>query len=264
MKTDRGVIRQAAVIVGLLVTLIINTLSVTLPLNGRSTQEISDSFPITFVPAPYVFGIWGPIYVGMIAYAIYQALPANRNDPLLVRIGWPFVLSCIGNSCWIILWHYGFYPWTLLLMAELLVCLVVIYLLLVQGYARARLVERLVIHWPFSMYTAWVTVATIVNTVVVLYNAGWNGWGISPTVWALVLLAVGAALGCLVGFERGDVAFAGVIVWAFIGIGVKQAALPPLVLAANIAAGVVAAVALWGLVRVKRLTAPNQELRTKN
>ena len=57
----------------LAVTLVLNTLATTLPLGGRTTAEISDSFNVLFVPAGYVFSIWGLIYLGLLGFATNTA-----------------------------------------------------------------------------------------------------------------------------------------------------------------------------------------------
>jgi len=55
----------------------------------------------------------------------------------------------------------------------------------------------------------------------------WDGWGISPEAWEVVMLAAGAAIASAVSLKRGgDVAYVLVIVWAFIGIAVKHADTP--------------------------------------
>ena len=54
-----------------------------LPFNGQTTGEISDRFQVYFVPAGYVFSIWGLIYLGLLAFAVFQALPAQRDNPRL-------------------------------------------------------------------------------------------------------------------------------------------------------------------------------------
>ena len=95
--------RQLAVILSILATIVVNGLANALPINGQNTGEISDRFQVYFVPAGYVFSIWGLISLGLIAYAIYQALPSQRENPRLRAIGWLVVLSGVANSVWIFL-----------------------------------------------------------------------------------------------------------------------------------------------------------------
>src|SRR5512143_2105947 len=109
----KDTLRQITVVLTVLVTLVVNTLANALPLNGQNTGQISDRFAVYFVPAGYVFSIWGLIYVGLVAFTIYQALPSQRTNPRLGAIGWLFFLSCVANSAWIFLWHYELFAWTL-------------------------------------------------------------------------------------------------------------------------------------------------------
>jgi benzodiazapine receptor len=78
----KNTLQQILVILSIIVTITINVLADVLPINGLNTGAISDSFHVFFVPAGYVFAIWGVIYIGLIAYGIYQALPAQKNNPL--------------------------------------------------------------------------------------------------------------------------------------------------------------------------------------
>ncbi|MCJ7534702.1 MAG: hypothetical protein MUO57_04125, partial [Anaerolineales bacterium] len=82
----RDIVRQILVLIAAFTTIIFNILANALPLNGLNTGAISDRFQVFFVPAGYVFSIWGLIYVGLIAYAIYQVLPAQRENPRLRSI----------------------------------------------------------------------------------------------------------------------------------------------------------------------------------
>ncbi len=79
MKND--LFRQVINILAVILTLVVNGLANALPLNGRTTGSISDGFQVLFVPAGYVFSIWGLIYIGLIAFGIYQALPSQRANP---------------------------------------------------------------------------------------------------------------------------------------------------------------------------------------
>jgi hypothetical protein len=220
---NRDFIRQIINVITLLVTIIVNGLANALPLNGITTREISDSFPVLFVPAGYVFAIWGLIYVALLGFGIYQALPAQRDNPRVRRIGYWFALANIANAVWIFLWHYQYFELTLLAMLTLLASLLVIYQRLQIGQQVVQGAERWLVNVPFSIYLGWITVATIANMTIVLFDVGWNGFGIGAAVWAAALLVVGTLITGLMILRRGDIAYAGVIIWAFIGIAVKQA-----------------------------------------
>lgn len=234
-------LRQWLVMIALLATLVINTLSTTLPINGRTPGEISDSFPVRFTPAGYVFAIWSVIYLGLIAYAVYQARPSQRATPQLRAVGWPFVLTCLANSAWIFAWHYGFFPLSLGLMLVLLGTLIIIYRRLWPAYINATAGERWTTHIPFRIYLGWITVATIANTTVVLYDQGWRGAPFSEPLWAAIMIGVATLVGLVFALCFRDAAYTLVLVWALIGIYVKQHDAP---LVAYTAAGLALVLAL--------------------
>ncbi|PDW01433.1 TspO/MBR family protein [Candidatus Chloroploca asiatica] len=239
--------RQGAVLAALAGTLTVNVLANTLPINGQTTGEISDKFPILITPPGYVFGIWGVIYTGLLSYAVYQALPSNRDKERLKRIAWPFILSCAANASWIVLWHYNQLGISLGVIIGLLLALITIDRRLGKA-TEMPLADRLLVRLPFSIYLGWASVATIVNAAVVLYDAEWNGMGLSPEVWTAGTLGVGAGLGAAMGVREQDVAFPLVLAWAFSGIARKQAETPLVGPAAWVATAVAllsAGAALW-------------------
>ncbi len=54
---------------------------------------------------------------------------------------------------------------------------------------------------------------------------GWNGWGISGEVWAVIMTAVATVLGFLMLWREKSIAYALVLIWAFVGIALKHGAL---------------------------------------
>jgi hypothetical protein len=236
--------RQLAVILTTLFALVMNTLANALPLNGRQTGEISDSFKVLFVPAGYVFAIWGVIYIGLIGYTVYHSLPGQRANPRLRASGWLVALSSLMNGAWIYFWHFGYYAITVLVMLALLAALIAIYVKLEIGRARFSTLEKWVISIPISIYLGWITVATIANITALLSYLGWNGWGLSDLTWTLIMLGVGVALAAVVAFQRSDIAYLLVLVWAFAGISVRWLSMPVLDAAGFAAAGLLLLMAI--------------------
>ena len=68
---SKDTIRQVINLLSVLLALTVNILASALPLNGQNTAEISDRFKVFFVPAGYVFSIWGIIYIGWIAFTVF-------------------------------------------------------------------------------------------------------------------------------------------------------------------------------------------------
>ncbi len=214
-------------IVALLVVLVVNALASLLPIAGQTTGEISDRFEVYFVPAGYVFSIWGLIYLALIGFAIYQALPSQRNDSRLARIDPFFVVSCIANASWIVAWHYEQFALSVLFMLLLLISLIVIYLHLGIGRGHvATGAERWLLHVPFSLYLGWITVATVANITTFLEYIGWGAWGIPEPSWSAIMMVVGLIITTLMMLRRRDVAYGLVIIWAYIGIAVNFPGVP--------------------------------------
>jgi hypothetical protein len=248
---NRNVVRQIVNIVAAVVTIIFNILANALPLNGLNTGDISDRFEVFFVPAGYVFSIWGLIYIGLVAFAVFQALPSQRENPRLVRLGYWFAVSCLANIGWLISWHYEYFAASPFILAALAILLIVSYLRLEIGRSRVSTAERWCVQIPFSIYLGWATVATIANVTSALYFLGWGGWGIAPEAWAAIMLGVATVVGVLVFLTRRDFAFVLVLIWAFAGIAVKHSTVPLVMGAAWLMTAVLAAMLLVGLVRGK-------------
>lgn len=256
MKND--LLRQFSVITTTLYALILNGAANAIPLNGRNTGEISDSFNVLFVPAGYVFSIWGVIYLALLAYTIYQALPAQRSNPRLRATGWLVSLSSLLNGTWILFWHYGYYLITLVVMVALLVTLIATYLRLNIGRVHFNPVEKWTVSIPFSIYMGWITVATIANATAVLSYVGWNAWGISPLAWTVALLVIGVILAGIMAFTRSDIAYLLVLAWAFAGISVRWLSIPTLDVAGFAAAGAVLVMLFLSRISIPRLQASRQ------
>lgn len=236
----KDIARQISVVVSVLVTLVVNILANALPLNGQNTGEISDRFNVYFVPAGYVFSIWGLIYIGLIAYTIFQALPAQRDNPRLRATGWWITLGGIANSVWIFLWHYNQFPLTLIAMLVLLTTLIVTYLRLGIGRTKVTSGEKWAVHLPFSIYLGWITVATVANVTSLLDYLKWDGFGLAPELWMGIVLAAVLVIAVMMNFTRRDVAYAAVILWALAGISVKHAAVAAVAVPTWITFGLVA------------------------
>jgi benzodiazapine receptor len=250
---NRNVVRQVVDVLAVIATIGVNALANVLPLNGLTTGEISDRFKVYFVPAGYVFSIWGLIYLGLILFAVYQALPSQRSNPRLERVGYLFALSCLANIVWLFLWHYEQFPLTLIAMFSLLGLLIAIYLRLGIGRGAISKGELWCVRAPFSVYLGWVSVASIANVSATLDYLKWNGWGIAPQVWAVIMLIVGVGLALAMSLSRGDAAYVLVLIWAYAGIAVKQNGAPLVATAAWVTAAVLVLLLIVSAVRGRRL-----------
>lgn len=246
---------QIVNITAVVLVIVMNILSSALPLNGRSVEEISDALPSFFTPAGYTFAIWGLIYLALLGFGIYQALPAQRTRPYLAKIGNLFAFSTLFNVAWLFAWHYEFYALSIGFMVALLITLIAIYLRLDIGRRNPLLTnaDKLFYQAPFSLYLGWITVATIANVSSVANYWGWNGFGIAQPTWSAIMMLVAVIVAGVLLINRRNLAYAGVLVWALFGI---RAAYPDVAVVANTAVAAAVAIillALLGYWRTRRM-----------
>ena len=244
--------RQIANALSVVIALTINILASTLPLNGQNTGEISDRFLIYFVPAGYVFAIWGIIYIGWIAFAIYQFQPAQKESPRLRSLGYIFAISGIFNAAWLVCWHYNWFGLSVLVMLTLLGLLIASYLKLNVGLTPVNAAEKWSVDIPFSVYLGWITVATVANVSDWLYLVNWNGFGIAPQTWAVIIITIASVLGVLMTLTRRDSGYVFVLAWSFAGIALKQASVPLVANAAWVAVLFTLGLAVYSIVARRR------------
>ena len=188
----------------------VNYLAVALPLAGRDTGEISDSYPNLFAPAGYAFSIWGLIYTLLLIYVIYQFW---RDDELVGRINRVFIANALFNSAWLFAWHYDLIWLSVLIMIGLLATLIRIADMLRSSNLAKN--DRFLIRLPFSVYFGWITVATIANITVFLVSLGWNGFGFSESFWTVAVLLAGALIGSWRMMRDRFTPYGLVLVWAY-------------------------------------------------
>ncbi|NNL55315.1 MAG: tryptophan-rich sensory protein, partial [Woeseia sp.] len=148
-------------IAAFVILILVNTLSNVLPFNDQSQTEIAAKYPSLFTPAGFTFSIWGVIYLALLVFVIYQSLPAQRQSASIARLSVPFKINCASNAIWLYVWHHDMVMLSLLIMFVILATLVTIYRRLYAQIDRASITEHVALYLPFSLYTGWVTVATI-------------------------------------------------------------------------------------------------------
>ena len=205
----RKYLLQIIVLASVLVTILVNSLANILPINGYNTGELSDDIPIFFVPAGYVFSIWGLIYLSLIVYSIYTFLNFDETDKKI----FPFVIiSGLANIIWIFLWHYKMVSLSVIFMLILLASLLVIY---VKTDTKKYPLRK---RFAFQIYLGWVSVATIANIAGALSLSGWSALGLSQVMWSAIMIGVATILGILIINLRKDYIYPLVLIWAIFGI----------------------------------------------
>lgn len=255
MKTDRkslgsNLLRQWLTLGAIVAAFGVNVYANIAPPNGLTIGDISNKFfgEVQIIPANYAFAIWGIIYLGLIGLGIYQVMPAQRQNPQVERVGYLLVVASLAQIVWVFLFEYQFFGLSVVAMLGILLPLIGIYLRLGIGKERVSRKDKWFVHIPLSIYLAWISVATIVNVASTLYYWGWNGWGISPQVWTIIMLIVAAAIAATIIRNGVDIAYPLVVIWAFVAIAVRQANQPAIAgwaIALALALGFLLLVNVW-------------------
>jgi hypothetical protein len=216
---------------------------------GIDIGDRSDSVRTLITPAGWAFSIWGALYTGSAAFAIYQALPSCANNPLVSEVRWPAAGAFLGNA----LWAAYVQSFSLSLISVAIIVVTLVCLLLVfrrfagwaEGFSRA---EQWLVVLPLSALTSWLTAATIVNIAAALRYHGVEAGEAAPLIGAAVVVTGGLIAAAALMRGRGNPPYALVFLWALAGIyaaGGQQA--PVIAGAVALAALLVIGAAIVGL-----------------
>ena len=239
MKFNLNLIRFGNIL-AYVVVVVVNSVAGAIGINGQQTGTISDKYGTLIAPAGYVFSIWGIIYLLLLGYVAYQFSGKKRTATFQDKIGYLFIVSCVINVCWLFLWHYEMIAASVILMLALLLTLITIYMRLGIGTGRPQRNEILFVRLPFSVYLGWITVATIANVAAALVSLGYTQLIFGAVNWTILVIVVAVLITGMMLWKRGDVAYAAVLIWALVGIYVKQSSLAPVAYAAMFGGAVVA------------------------
>jgi hypothetical protein len=175
-------------------------------IGGRSDALVT----VPVQPAPYAFSIWSVIFTLSLAYAIYAALPAQKNNKILRRVGWWTAAAFAGNTLWMIIAQFVPLAWPTLPAIAFILAMSVGALLQISNTSWPPK-ERVLIWAPISMLAGWLTAATFVNLASVLQIVD-----LYQSIAILVLVAITAVL--VLGRTRGNILYAATIMWALIAV----------------------------------------------
>lgn len=190
-----------------------NYLANALPLNGKTTGQLSDQYPNLFVPAGITFSIWGVIYLLLLVFCILQFF--RKNNDAVQSIGSLVIINFGLNAAWIVSWHYEFIVVSLLIMAGLLLTLVFINKSLIGNHAYF-------FKLTFGIYLGWICIAAIANVTTLLVHYNWTGFGITEEVWAILMILAGCAIAGFVIQRLKNPFIAIAVCWGFMGIILKR------------------------------------------
>jgi translocator protein len=208
----------------------VNYLAATGAINGVTPAQISERYPTLATPANYAFSIWMLIYAGLLAFSVYQLLPANvqKYRRLFRTI---YIASCVLNGLWVYFWHSQRITLCFAIIILLCVCLFLINRFLRTSKSAG---EYWLVNGPFGLYFGWVTAAMLVNFSVLLVS--WN-FPISPSTWnviGVVIVLLAGILGVLMRIRLGNYFYPLAIAWALTAVAIKQSGNTPIVFAAAV------------------------------
>lgn len=201
-------------------------------------------------PATPAFSIWSVIYLGLFAYTVWQFFP-TAHTPRIAGIAPLAAASMALNGAWLLVVQAG---WIWASVAVIAALVVVLGLLLrrLSAEAPANTVETLLVDGTFGLYLGWSSVATLANVTAALVAAGLPAAGPMPELWAVVVLAVGAALGALLAlFLGGRVAIAAAMAWGLSWIAVGRLLVAPESVVVGVAAVLAAVIVAGAAVAVR-------------
>ena len=186
-----------------------------------------------------------------------------------------------ANAAWIFAWHWRQVGLAMLIMLVILGTLIALELgsqrklapggslakpaksskgirdALAGAAAPTSQARRFFLTVPLRVYLGWISVATIANATAVLVKAGWNGFGLDPRLWTVLVIAAGLAVALGFSVAKRQYAAPLVVVWAYAGIVLKRSQVDaaysaPVWIAAGLAALVI--LASFAFARAKKPT----------
>lgn len=220
---------------------------------GLSQAEFAADGNQTLRVAGYAFSIWGLIYLGLIAYALRQALPQTGESAFLGRFGWPSATAFVGIGLWIVVAAMNLKAASVVIIFASLLALLVPFLLnagLVRTLGASER-DRWLGVWPLAALTGWLTIASPLNliTVATAYEALPSI--LSPTGWAVAAVLVTSLVAVAVTARIRTLAYPLPIAWGLIGAFVAEQERNPTLAFTALAAAL--AIVVAGVILVFRL-----------
>lgn len=217
---------QISNIIALVITIIMNYLSNTGIFNRSTMASVSAEYQNYFTPAGYAFSIWGLIYIGLIAFIIYQSkglFKKSEVPSVVLEVGWLFVISCAANCLWILAWLYAYTGTSVVIMILLLFSLMRIVISTRMELDQVPLRKIVFVWWPFSLYVGWVTVALLANISAYLAKIQWDGFGISGISWTILFICIAGVVNIFLTWGRNMREAAIAAAWGLIAVAVANA-----------------------------------------
>ncbi len=205
-----------------LVTIGINAMGATGLINGLSQKQVSDRYDTLITPSPATFSIWGVIYTLLLVSLVFMII--KNNEPgvskAIEAISLPFWLSSAANTLWIIAFSYEWIGVSTLM----IFAFVIILALLNQRLKGTAGKERSLLALTFGLYNGWLLIASVVNAAAFLVSARWNGFGLAPDTWAMIIMIASIVITAGIQISLRNAVLSLPIAWAYFGIWQRHGA----------------------------------------
>lgn len=207
-------------LISLLFVFLFNFLTGSGYINGLSQQAISDKYTTLITPSGYAFSIWGVIYT-LVAIAIILMLMRYREQEYsdtIHAISYWFLLSSIANVLWTISFSYLQIALSTVLIFILLISLVMI----LKNISKLDSSTKAIFPLAFGLYAGWVLIASVLNVAVTLVKVEWSAFGLSPSLWANIILIVAIFIVFIVTYYTKNIIIPLPVAWAYFAIYTKE------------------------------------------
>lgn len=254
-STGRDILRQSTIIAAA-VFMIIGAAVGGGAFGGEPVQELQKGALSAegsyLAPAGPAFAIWTLIYLGLAAYTIWQALPAQRDSSRQRAIGWWVAGSMVLNGLWLVTARYLSLVATVIVIAALLAVLARIIVMLGRDRAPGPL-DLTLFDGVQGLHFGWVTIATVANTAAWLTQTLPADLGEQADAWGTGVLVVVAVIGAASALVTRRLAPALATSWGLVWLAVGRIGGEPQSTPIGVTGLIVAAVILIaGIVGVLR------------
>jgi hypothetical protein len=221
MKKTLAILNLLSVIL----VIAVNYVSQALRLNETTIGEISQKYDNLFTPASYAFAIWGIIFLGLLAYGIFQVRRAffgDKPSEFIIQTGYWFIAANVLNSLWVFAFVFDYTGVSVLIMLGILFSLIKIILNTNMERWNAPISTIVFVWWPICLYSGWISVATIANVSAYLTKVGWDGTPFSELSWTIIMIVIATSINLVMILKRNMREFAAVGVWALFAIYIRH------------------------------------------
>jgi hypothetical protein len=193
---------------------------------GTSVQDLQggalDADASYLAPARPAFAIWTAIYLGLLAYTVWQALPGQRARERQRTLGWLIAGTMVLNGLWLVVAQFGSLPMTVIAIIVLLALLGVTFHRTILEPAEG-LADSLLIDGVTGLHLGWVILATVANVAAWLATLGVPEDRPDADLWGVVVVIAVGAVGLGITAASGwRLAPALALTWGLAWLGVAR------------------------------------------